>query len=258
MSAEPAPASAASEPVPGPEPPTEPVEHRALVLTGFGGYDKLKVQARRCAEPRPGEVSVSVRACGLNFADLMARQGLYDRLPPPPVCPGMECAGTVRALGEGVRDRQVRAARPFGSEPPRPTPPLPGPAARSPGALVAVPGPGLLVGAGPAALGTRHGSVRSHPRGIRRRPGGGQRPGTKGQGGQESPSRPCCSGTTGALPPDGPSRGAGAPGGMWGPPCALDSGGFPKFGRAFSVIDTTKRFPNAPAFWQGDPYKEQQ
>ncbi|KAI1230266.1 hypothetical protein IHE44_0010231, partial [Lamprotornis superbus] len=37
----------------------------------------------------------------------MARQGLYDRLPPPPICPGMECAGTVRALGDGVRDRQV-------------------------------------------------------------------------------------------------------------------------------------------------------
>uniref|UniRef100_A0A8C3XEM8 Vesicle amine transport 1 n=1 Tax=Cyanoderma ruficeps TaxID=181631 RepID=A0A8C3XEM8_9PASS len=110
MSAEPAPASAAPEPVPGPEPPKgggEPAEHRALILTGFGGYDKLKVQARRGADPRPGEVSVSVRACGLNFADLMARQGLYDRLPPPPVCPGMECAGTVRALGEGVCDRQV-------------------------------------------------------------------------------------------------------------------------------------------------------
>ncbi|NXW77751.1 VAT1 protein, partial [Hirundo rustica] len=110
MSAEPAPASAAPEPVPGPEPPTgggAAVEHRALVLTGFGSCDKLKVQTRRGADPRPGEVSVSVRACGLNFADVMARQGLYDRLPPPPVCPGMECAGTVRAVGDGVRDRQV-------------------------------------------------------------------------------------------------------------------------------------------------------
>ncbi|KAL2295223.1 hypothetical protein Nmel_018384 [Mimus melanotis] len=110
MSAEPAPASAAPEPVPGSEPPTGGkvvVEHRALVLTGYGGYDKLKVQARRAADPRPGEVSVSVRACGLNFADVMARQGLYDRLPPPPICPGMECAGTIRALGDGVRDRQV-------------------------------------------------------------------------------------------------------------------------------------------------------
>lgn len=110
MSSEPAPA-AAPEQAPGPEPPAgggEAAEHRALVLTGFGGYDKLKVQPRRIGGPRPGEVSVRVRACGLNFADLMARQGLYDRLPPPPVCPGMECAGTVQALGDGVRDRQVR------------------------------------------------------------------------------------------------------------------------------------------------------
>ncbi|XP_071584955.1 synaptic vesicle membrane protein VAT-1 homolog [Heliangelus exortis] len=111
MSTEPAPAaSPAPEQAPGPEPPAgggEAAEHRALVLTGFGGYDKLKVQARRGGSPGPGEVSVRVRACGLNFADLMARQGLYDRLPPPPVCPGMECAGTVRAVGEDVRDRQV-------------------------------------------------------------------------------------------------------------------------------------------------------
>uniref|UniRef100_A0A672UNQ3 Vesicle amine transport 1 n=1 Tax=Strigops habroptila TaxID=2489341 RepID=A0A672UNQ3_STRHB len=96
-------------PAPGPEPPAggdEAAEHRALVLTGFGGYEKLKVQLRRCSSPGPGEVSVRVHACGLNFADLLARQGLYD-LPSPPVCPGMECAGVVRALGEGVRDRQV-------------------------------------------------------------------------------------------------------------------------------------------------------
>ncbi|XP_050183683.1 synaptic vesicle membrane protein VAT-1 homolog [Myiozetetes cayanensis] len=104
------PASAAPKQAPGPNPPAgggEAAEHRALVLTGFGGYEKLKVQARRGASPRPGEVSVSVRACGLNFADVMARQGVYDRLPSPPVCPGMECAGTVRAVGEGVRNPQV-------------------------------------------------------------------------------------------------------------------------------------------------------
>ncbi|XP_067168260.1 synaptic vesicle membrane protein VAT-1 homolog [Apteryx mantelli] len=118
--AEPAPASAPAvapaEPAPVPAPAPEPpagggdaaaAEHRALVLTGFGGYEKVKVQARRGGDPRPGEVSVRVRACGLNFADLLARQGLYERQPPPPYCPGMECAGTVRALGDGVRGRQV-------------------------------------------------------------------------------------------------------------------------------------------------------
>lgn len=126
MSAEPAPAAAAAAPEQTPEPPAgggEPAEHRALVLTGFGGYEKVKVQTRRGGGPRPGEVSVRVRACGLNFADLLARQGLYDRLPPLPVCPGMECAGTVCALGDDVRDRQVRdipGTTRFGTAPPGP------------------------------------------------------------------------------------------------------------------------------------------
>ncbi|OXB55291.1 hypothetical protein ASZ78_014085 [Callipepla squamata] len=113
MSSEPAPVAAATPPAQSVEPPVkgasggEAPEHRALVLTSFGGYEKVKVQARRSGSPRPGELSVRVRACGLNFADVMVRQGLYDRLPSPPFCPGMECAGTVCAVGEEVRDRQV-------------------------------------------------------------------------------------------------------------------------------------------------------
>lgn len=97
-------AAAAFAPAPG-------RRYRALVLTGFGGYEKMKLQTRQLpqAEPSPGagQVSVEVRACGLNFADLLARQGLYDRLPPPPVSPGMEAAGTVLAVGEGVVSPKV-------------------------------------------------------------------------------------------------------------------------------------------------------
>nr|XP_019603320.1 PREDICTED: synaptic vesicle membrane protein VAT-1 homolog [Rhinolophus sinicus] len=82
---------------------------RSLVLTGFGGYDKVKLQSRPAAPPAPGagHLTLRVRACGLNFADLMARQGLYDRLPSLPVTPGMEGAGVVIAVGEGVNDRKV-------------------------------------------------------------------------------------------------------------------------------------------------------
>lgn len=82
---------------------------RYLVLTGFGGYDKVKLQSRPAVPPAPGpgHLTLRVRACGLNFADLMARQGLYDRLPPLPVTPGMEGAGVVIAVGEGVNDRKV-------------------------------------------------------------------------------------------------------------------------------------------------------
>lgn len=82
---------------------------RCLVLTGFGGYDKVKLQSRPAAPPAPGpgQLTLRVRACGLNFADLMARQGLYDRLPPLPITPGMEGAGVVIAVGDGVSDRKV-------------------------------------------------------------------------------------------------------------------------------------------------------
>lgn len=82
---------------------------RCLVLTGFGGYDKVKLQSRPAVSPAPGpgQLTLRVRACGLNFADLMARQGLYDRLPPLPLTPGMEGAGVVIAVGEGVNDRKV-------------------------------------------------------------------------------------------------------------------------------------------------------
>ncbi|XP_049716189.1 synaptic vesicle membrane protein VAT-1 homolog [Elephas maximus indicus] len=81
---------------------------RCLVLTSFGGYDKVKLQSRPAVPPAPGpgQLTLRVRACGLNFADLMARQGLYDRLPPLPITPGMEGAGVVTAVGEGVSDRK--------------------------------------------------------------------------------------------------------------------------------------------------------
>ncbi|KAM4844516.1 synaptic vesicle membrane protein VAT-1 homolog [Thomomys bottae] len=82
---------------------------RCLVLTGFGGYDKVKLQTRPAATPAPGpgQLTLRIRACGLNFADLMARQGVYDRLPPLPFTPGLEGAGVVIAVGEGVSDRRV-------------------------------------------------------------------------------------------------------------------------------------------------------
>ncbi|KAL4657761.1 synaptic vesicle membrane protein VAT-1-like [Arapaima gigas] len=91
------------------KPPEEEVfTYRALVLSGYGGYDKVKLQVKK-GKPalKGGEVLVRVKACGLNFADLLGRQGLYDRLPSPPVTPGMECAGVVEAVGEEVADRKV-------------------------------------------------------------------------------------------------------------------------------------------------------
>jgi len=103
-------AAAADTPAPAAEkaPEEDTFSYRALVLTGYGGYDKVKLQVKK-GKPvlKSGEVMVRVKMCGLNFADLMARQGLYDRLPSPPVSPGMECSGIIEAVGEDVTDRKV-------------------------------------------------------------------------------------------------------------------------------------------------------
>ena len=53
-------------------------------------------------EPGPGSVVLRVAACGLNFADLLMAEGTYQEMPEPPFALGMEVAGTVEAVGEGV------------------------------------------------------------------------------------------------------------------------------------------------------------
>lgn len=87
----------------------KPLSYRALVLTGFGGYDKVKLQVKTQKQPQlaAGEVLVRVKACGLNFAELMGKQGLYEPLPAPPVTMGMEGSGVIEAVGEDVKDRKV-------------------------------------------------------------------------------------------------------------------------------------------------------
>lgn len=53
-------------------------------------------------EPEPGEIRVKIAACGLNFADLLMQKGTYQDTPALPFVPGMEVAGEVDAVGEGV------------------------------------------------------------------------------------------------------------------------------------------------------------
>jgi len=75
---------------------------RAVIADGAGGPDVLSVSEMPDPTPGPGEVVIAVRAAGLNRADLLQRQGFY---PPPPGASdiiGMECSGTVVALGGGV------------------------------------------------------------------------------------------------------------------------------------------------------------
>jgi putative PIG3 family NAD(P)H quinone oxidoreductase len=74
----------------------------AVVISEPGGPDVLQWTEVPDPRPGPGEVVVEVAAAGVNRADLMQRQGHY---PPPPGAspyPGLECSGTVAALGDGV------------------------------------------------------------------------------------------------------------------------------------------------------------
>jgi NADPH:quinone reductase-like Zn-dependent oxidoreductase len=75
---------------------------RAVVITKHGGPGVLEVQERPDPELGPGQVRIQVAAAGINFADVMARMGLYADAPKPPCVVGYEVAGTVLEVGEGV------------------------------------------------------------------------------------------------------------------------------------------------------------
>lgn len=75
---------------------------RAVVIPRHGGPEVLRVEERPDPPVGPGEVRVDVRASGINFADLMARSGVYPDAPSPPCVIGYEAAGEVEAAGEGV------------------------------------------------------------------------------------------------------------------------------------------------------------
>ena len=75
---------------------------RTVVITRHGPPEVLEVQERPDPRPGHGDLLIEVRACGINFADLMARMGLYPDAPKPPCVVGYEVAGTVAAVGDGV------------------------------------------------------------------------------------------------------------------------------------------------------------
>ncbi|MCW3028131.1 MAG: zinc-binding dehydrogenase [Solirubrobacterales bacterium] len=77
---------------------------RAVVITKHGGPGVLQVQERPDPEIGAGQVRIDVAAAGINFADVMARMGLYQDAPKTPCVVGYEVAGTVLELGEGVSD----------------------------------------------------------------------------------------------------------------------------------------------------------
>jgi NADPH:quinone reductase-like Zn-dependent oxidoreductase len=79
---------------------------RQIVTTRNGGQEVLQVQDAPDPHAGEGETVVSVKAAGLNFADILARQGLYPDAPKKPCVMGYEVAGVVESVGPGV-DRSI-------------------------------------------------------------------------------------------------------------------------------------------------------
>jgi NADPH:quinone reductase-like Zn-dependent oxidoreductase len=75
---------------------------RVVVITKAGPPEVLQVQERPDPQPGPGQVAIDVRAAGVNFADTMARVGLYPDAPKLPAVVGYEVAGTVVGTGQRV------------------------------------------------------------------------------------------------------------------------------------------------------------
>jgi len=90
----------------------------AIRIHEYGGPDVLKWEKVEVGRPGPGEIKIRQTAIGLNFIDVYVRTGLYPQASLPFV-PGMEGAGVVTEIGEGVRDlkvgRRVAYAGPIGA-----------------------------------------------------------------------------------------------------------------------------------------------
>ncbi|WP_158964576.1 quinone oxidoreductase family protein [Chachezhania sediminis] len=91
---------------------------RTVIIEAHGGPEALKIVDREVGEPGPGEVRIRHRAVGLNFIDVYQRTGIYPM--PLPAALGMEAAGDIEAVGEGVThlkpgDRAAYASAPPGA-----------------------------------------------------------------------------------------------------------------------------------------------
>jgi NADPH:quinone reductase-like Zn-dependent oxidoreductase len=71
-------------------------------MTKAGGVEVLKIQEVNDPQPGKGEVKIGVKAAGINFADIMARKGIYPDAPKKPCVVGYEVSGLIESVGEGV------------------------------------------------------------------------------------------------------------------------------------------------------------
>ncbi|HEU4714330.1 MAG TPA: medium chain dehydrogenase/reductase family protein [Pyrinomonadaceae bacterium] len=93
---------------------------RQIVTTGTGDIGVLKVQQKPDPTPREDQVIIRVRAAGLNFADILSRQGLYPDSPKKPCVMGYEVSGVVEEVGKDVdsswKGKSVAAMTRFGGQ----------------------------------------------------------------------------------------------------------------------------------------------
>ena len=75
---------------------------KQIVITKYGDPDVLKIQESKDPKPSAGEVLIKVKAIGVNFADILARKGLYPDAPKPPCVVGYEVSGIIETAGQGV------------------------------------------------------------------------------------------------------------------------------------------------------------
>jgi synaptic vesicle membrane protein VAT-1 len=75
---------------------------KQIVITGHGGPEKLVLSDAPDPVPAAGMLRIRVHASGVNFADILARQGLYPDAPKTPCVVGYEVSGIVDAVGTGV------------------------------------------------------------------------------------------------------------------------------------------------------------
>ncbi len=80
---------------------------RALLSEAPGGPETLRIADLPEPEPGPGELLVRVRACAINFPDVLIIEDKYQLKPPRPFAPGGEVAGEVEAIGANVEGWQV-------------------------------------------------------------------------------------------------------------------------------------------------------
>jgi putative PIG3 family NAD(P)H quinone oxidoreductase len=73
-----------------------------IAIDGSGAPEVLKPEQRPLPQPGAGEILIKVAAAGINRPDVMQRKGLYPPPPGAPDIPGLECAGTVAAVGPSV------------------------------------------------------------------------------------------------------------------------------------------------------------